>query len=353
MTMNKIKRNPLLTIICLFFLTYFPNLGATSHGEFYPLSAFEKVQKEKIIACYSRGRQLDKLITKLPSCDNRNILYTQLGDQKNVVVVSGLYPVTIPHEFSQKGKSLLSVEGFCLPQILLNEESFSVLTNYTEVMNTYEAVKKDLLPTAAGKNPQLDKRALRASHQYHKSLKCLSDRFSAYQKAFLSYMDHLQEYIHFLEKLRGISDETPIKTIEQFKKQISQLIPEKVTQIKTIFDESLVGAVNEYAHSETATLYYFIQKLHQSLPSLIFTTRDMCPVCEDVLVKITKGSPLIVVSTKEHILSWTRHTKDSPVKKVVIDTGIEKFNNLFSSLTDPSKRQIMMDEYAKLLSPRH
>ena len=106
--------------------------------------------------------------------------------------------------------------------------------------------------------------------------------------------------------------------------QISKLKAIDSAQIKKLFDEILVDNIKKQAHSETAFLYY-CYKTNTPIPSVFFTTRDMCPICEDTIVKAV-DKIIIVVSIKEHENSQTRHDIHSKVKKVVIDTDIS-FNS--------------------------
>lgn len=93
---------------------------------------------------YNIGSILDEIITRIPSCDTRNILYTNYLES-NIVVVSGLYPVTIPetvYNTKTKPKQSIKIKGLCLPQILLTRDEFLKLLEYVDTMNDYESTKK-------------------------------------------------------------------------------------------------------------------------------------------------------------------------------------------------------------------
>lgn len=344
--MNRIT-SKLFYIFLVFTVVWFDLNAAESVGYFFPFSECSPEQKQIVLSHYNIGASLDSIITRIPSCDTRNILYTnQAGN--NVVVVSGLYPVTIPETIHDtKTKTLIKIKGLCLPQILLDDATFSSLQEYINTINNYEVIKKDLskITTIPLK---LDKHSIEISDQYHECLTRLYSRFSDYKAAFITYMGKLEEYVKFICDVRKIEDSQTIQSINECKMQISKLEAMDIAQIKKLFDEILVDNVKKYAHSETAFLYY-CNKTLSPIPSVLFTTRDMCPICEDTIVKAL-DKPIIVVSTKEHENSWTRHDIRSKIKKIVIDTDV-RFNSLFSFLTDPKKISELKTEYEKVVSP--
>lgn len=345
--MNRIN-SKLFYIFLVFTIVWFDLKAAESVGYFFPFSECTPEQKQIVLSHYNIGTSLDSIITRIPSCDTRNILYTKQNGN-NVVVVSGLYPVTIPEiVHDTKIKTSIKIKGLCLPQILLDDITFSNVQEYIDTVNDYEVIKKDLSKIASI-SLKLNEQAITISAKYHECLTRLSSRFSDYKTAFITYMDKLKEYVEFICGIRKIEDSQAIRSIDDCKTQISKLGAMDIVQIKKLFDEILVDNVKKYAHSETAFLYY-CNKTGSPIPSVLFTTRDMCPICEDTIVK-TVDKSIIVVSTKEHENSWTRHDIHSKVKKVVIDTDI-RFNSLFSSLTDPKKLSELRTECEKVLSPR-
>ena len=222
-------------------------------------------------------------------------MYTN-KDGNNVVVVSGLYPVTIP-ETPHDTKPKIKIKGLCLPQILLDGFIFSKVQEYIDTVNDYEVIKKDLSKIASIPL-KLSDQAIKISAKYHECLTRLSSRFSDYKTAFITYMDKLKEYVEFICAIRGIADSQAIQSIDDCRTQISKLDSTDVVQIKKLFDEILVDNIKKYAHSETAFLYY-CHKTNTPIPSVLFTTRDMCSICEDTIVKAVDKT-IIVVSTKTH-----------------------------------------------------
>lgn len=209
-----------------------------------------------------------------------------------------------------------------------------------------------VLPAITVAAPVLDKHAVEMANKHYVRLDRLPSGFLDYQRIFVTYMDKLKGYVSFISKIRKKDDSEAIQLINSCKTKILSLKVEDITQIKKCFDEMLVNGIKQYAHSETAFLYY-CHTTNISIPSTIFTTRDMCSICEDTVVKTinSRGEPIIVVSAKEHKNSWTRHDPSSKVKKVVIDTDV-RFNAQFSSLTDEKKALELKIECEKLLSPR-
>lgn len=349
--MNKMI-SKLFYIFLVFTIGLF-NLKATeSFCCFFPFSQCTLEQKQTVIGHYNIGTILDRTITQIPSCDTRNVLYTnQL--ENNIVVVSGLYPVAIPEIINDtKTKQSIKIKGLCLPQILLTKDEFLKLLEYVNTMNDYESIKKTVLSTITTTTPILDARAIEMADKYHICLARLSSGFLDYQRIFITYMDGLKQYVNFINETRKTDDSEAIQLIDNCKAKISSLTVEDIIQIKKYFDEILVNGIKQYAHSETAFLYY-CHRTDASIPPILFTTRDMCPVCEDTIVKIINSmdKSIIVVSTKEHENSWTRHDPSSKVRKVVIDTDV-RFNAQFSSSTDETKVLELKAECEKLLSPR-
>ena len=348
--MNKMTSKLFYFFICIIVLF---NLKATeSFCCFFPFAECEPEQKQTVISHYNIGTTLDRIITRIPSCDTRNVLYTnQLGD--HVVVVSGLYPVAIPDTVNDKKTGqTIKIKGLCLPQILLTEDEFSKLLEYINTINDYESVRKTVLSTITTISSKLDNETIERVKQYHVCLNRLFLGFDDYQKNFVTYMDKLKEYVKFIVQIRKTDDFRAIQLIDDCKTKILNLTASDVVQIKGFFDEILVNGIKQYAHSETAFLYY-CHKNNVHISPVLFTTRDMCPICEDTIVKKMNSAneSVIVVSTKEHENSWTRHKPDSKVKKVVIDTDVQ-FNAQFSSLTNEARVLELKEECKKLLSPR-
>ena len=188
--------------------------------------------------------------------------------------------------------------------------------------------------------------------KYKQAVTVLNTKFNAYQMAFLTYAQQLKVYISYIGEIRKMDVTDTILEIEKCIKDINEVQQKNILQIKTIIDEKLVSAVKEYAHTETMLLYY-CYKNSKPVPSIFFTTRDMCHVCENAVSKLLgKGADdTIVVSVKEHDDSWKRHEATSKVKKVVIDTDV-KFNTLISATTEECKKQAIIDDYLKLYSVR-
>ncbi|MBR1734925.1 MAG: hypothetical protein IJ730_05710 [Alphaproteobacteria bacterium] len=349
--MNKMTFK-LFYIFLVFTIGLFNFKATESFCCFFPFSKCTFEQKRTVINHYNIGTILDRTITQIPSCDTRNVLYTnQL--ENNIVVVSGLYPVAIPEIINDtKAKQSIKIKGLCLPQILLTKDEFLKLLEYVNTMNDYESIKKTVLSTITTTPSVLDAHAIEIANKYHICLAKLSSGFLDYQKIFITYMDRLKEYVNFINKIRKIDDSEAIQLIDNCKTKILSLTIGDIVQIKKYFDEILVNGIKQYAHSETAFLYY-CHITGASIPSILFTTRDMCPVCEDTIVKKINSidKSIIVVSTKEYENSWTRHDPFSKVKKVVIDTDV-RFDAQFSSLTDETKVLELKAEYEKLLSPR-
>lgn len=353
--MNKMTSKLFYFFICIIVLF---NLKATeSFCCFFPFAECEPEQKQTVISHYNIGTTLDRIITRIPSCDTRNVLYTnQLGD--HVVVVSGLYPVDIPDTVNDtKTRQTIKIKGLCLSQILLTRDEFLKLLEYVNTVNEYESLRKAVFQTITSTSSILDNHTIKMVGLYHTCLGKLFSGFGDYQKIFATYMDKLKEYVNFIVQIRETDDSEAIPLIDACKAKISNLTASDVVQIKRFFDEILVNGIKQYAHSETA-FFYYCHKNNAPVPSVLFTTRDMCPICEDTIVKKMNSADksVIVVSTKEHEKSWTRHRPDSKVKKVVIDTDVQ-FNARFSSLTNETstnKKRVLelKEECEKLLSPR-